>query len=169
MQNIPYKPPFFNPVISLLHTCFHPANMLCLLQKSDCPLTTPLVLFHSFYRIIYVLLLASVVSWLALDTAQRGTRQIVSFFGLFFLIFLMFLFSKHPFRVRHAFMHTHAHAHACTLINEFFRLCLQWSCRTLLWGIGLQFIFALLSFRTTFGLRALQWLGQQAEVHKYMY
>ncbi|XP_051277584.1 solute carrier family 28 member 3-like [Dicentrarchus labrax] len=86
--------------------------------------------------IIYVLLLLAVVCWLALDTAQRGTRQLVSFFGLLLLIFLMLLFSKHPFR---------------------------WSWQTLLWGVGLQFIFGLLILRTTFGLSVLQWLGKQAE------
>ncbi|XP_073321881.1 solute carrier family 28 member 3-like [Pagrus major] len=87
--------------------------------------------------IIYMLLLVAVVCWLALDTAQRGTRQLVSFFGLLLFIFLMMLFSKHPFR---------------------------WSWRTLLWGIGLQFIFGLLIVRTTFGLGGLQWLGKQAEI-----
>nr|XP_046243553.1 solute carrier family 28 member 3-like isoform X1 [Scatophagus argus] len=86
--------------------------------------------------IIYVLLLVAVVCWLALDTAQRGTRHLMSFFGLLLLIFLMLLFSKHPFR---------------------------WSWRTLLWGVGLQFLFGLLGLRTTFGLGALQWLGDQVE------
>ncbi|KAM3610763.1 uncharacterized protein V6R79_008629 [Siganus canaliculatus] len=86
--------------------------------------------------IIYVLLLVAVVCWLVLDTAQRGTRQLVSFCGLLLFIFLMLLFSKHPFR---------------------------WSWQTLLWGIGLQFIFGLLSLRTTFGLAALQWLGKRVE------
>ncbi|XP_044052173.1 solute carrier family 28 member 3-like isoform X1 [Siniperca chuatsi] len=87
--------------------------------------------------IISVLLLVAVVCWLALDTAQRGTRQIVSFFGLLLLIFLMLLFSKHPFR---------------------------WSWQTLLCGIGLQFVFGLLILRTRFGLGALQWFGKQAEI-----
>uniref|UniRef100_A0A3Q0R3M4 Solute carrier family 28 member 3 n=1 Tax=Amphilophus citrinellus TaxID=61819 RepID=A0A3Q0R3M4_AMPCI len=81
-------------------------------------------------------LLVAVVCWLALDTAQRGTRQLVSFFGLLLFIFLTLLFSKHPFR---------------------------WSWQTLLWGTGLQFIFGLLILRTTFGLIALQWLGNKVE------
>uniref|UniRef100_A0A3Q1CTI6 Sodium/nucleoside cotransporter n=1 Tax=Amphiprion ocellaris TaxID=80972 RepID=A0A3Q1CTI6_AMPOC len=87
--------------------------------------------------IIYMLLLVAVACWLALDTAQRGTRQLVSFFGLLLFIFLMLLFSKHPFR---------------------------WSWRTLLCGTGLQFIFGLLILRTTSGLSALKWLGNQAEM-----
>ncbi|CAK6950523.1 solute carrier family 28 member 3-like [Scomber scombrus] len=86
--------------------------------------------------IMYVLLLVAVVCWLALDTAKRGTRQLVSFSGLLLLIFLMLLFSKHPFR---------------------------WCWQTLLSGIGLQFIFGLLILRTTVGLGALEWLGKQAE------
>uniref|UniRef100_A0A3Q4H6L5 Sodium/nucleoside cotransporter n=1 Tax=Neolamprologus brichardi TaxID=32507 RepID=A0A3Q4H6L5_NEOBR len=81
-------------------------------------------------------LLVAVVCWLALDTAQRGTRQLVSFFGLLLFVFLTLLFSKHPFR---------------------------WSWQTLFFGTGLQFIFGLLILRTTFGLGALRWLGNKAE------
>ncbi|KAM7392053.1 hypothetical protein PAMP_022695 [Pampus punctatissimus] len=86
--------------------------------------------------IMCVLLLVAVVCWLTLDTAKQGTRQLVSFFGLLLLIFLMLLFSKHPFR---------------------------WRWQTLICGIGLQFAFGLLTLRTTVGLGALQWLGKQAE------
>ncbi|XP_029135047.2 solute carrier family 28 member 3 [Labrus bergylta] len=86
--------------------------------------------------VMCVSLLVAVVFWLALDTAQQGNRQIVSFFGLLLLIFLMVLFSKHPFR---------------------------WSWQTLLCGVGLQFVFGLLSLRTTSGLEALQWLGNLVE------
>ncbi|CAI5650110.1 solute carrier family 28 member 3 isoform X1 [Oreochromis niloticus] len=86
--------------------------------------------------IIYMSVLVAAVCWLALDTAQRGTRQLVSFFGLLLFVFLTLLFSKHPFR---------------------------WSWQTLVFGIGLQFIFGLFILRTTFGLGALQWLGNKAE------
>uniref|UniRef100_A0A669EXP9 Solute carrier family 28 member 3 n=1 Tax=Oreochromis niloticus TaxID=8128 RepID=A0A669EXP9_ORENI len=94
--------------------------------------------FPSFFlfRIIYMSVLVAAVCWLALDTAQRGTRQLVSFFGLLLFVFLTLLFSKHPFR---------------------------WSWQTLVFGIGLQFIFGLFILRTTFGLGALQWLGNKAE------
>lgn len=51
-------------------------------------------------RVLIVALLVAMVLWLALDTAKRGTRQIVSFCGLLLLIFLILLFSKHPFQVR---------------------------------------------------------------------
>lgn len=60
-------------------------------------------------RVLYMSLLVLVVSWLALDTAKQGTRQIVSFFGLLLYIFLMLLFSKHPFHVRHAPTNPPAH------------------------------------------------------------
>uniref|UniRef100_A0A8C7ZAQ2 Sodium/nucleoside cotransporter n=1 Tax=Oryzias sinensis TaxID=183150 RepID=A0A8C7ZAQ2_9TELE len=90
--------------------------------------------------ILYVLLLAAVVCWLILDTAQRGTRQLLSFGGLLFLVFSMMVFSKHPFKVR------------------------LWSWRTLLSGIGLQFIFGLLTLRTEFGLQALTWVGNKVEM-----
>ncbi|XP_059193504.1 solute carrier family 28 member 3-like [Centropristis striata] len=87
--------------------------------------------------LLYVLLLVAVVLWLALDTARRGTRQLVSFCGLLLLIFLMLLFSKHPFR---------------------------WCWQTLLCGIGLQFVFGLLILRTTFGLVGLEWVGEKVKV-----
>uniref|UniRef100_A0A3Q3BEW3 Sodium/nucleoside cotransporter n=1 Tax=Kryptolebias marmoratus TaxID=37003 RepID=A0A3Q3BEW3_KRYMA len=86
---------------------------------------------------MYVLFLVAVVCWVALDTAQRGTRQLVSFSGLLLLIFLMLLFSKHPFR---------------------------WSWQTLVCGTGLQFVLGLLILRTTFGLSVVRWLGNLAEM-----
>ncbi|XP_026177578.1 solute carrier family 28 member 3 isoform X2 [Mastacembelus armatus] len=85
--------------------------------------------------IIYMLMLLAVVFWLALNVVQQGIRPLVSFFGLLLFIFLMLLFSKHPFR---------------------------WCWQTLLCGIGLQFVFGLLILRTTFGSDALGWLGEQA-------
>uniref|UniRef100_A0A3Q3RIV5 Solute carrier family 28 member 3 n=1 Tax=Mastacembelus armatus TaxID=205130 RepID=A0A3Q3RIV5_9TELE len=92
--------------------------------------------------IIYMLMLLAVVFWLALNVVQQGIRPLVSFFGLLLFIFLMLLFSKHPFR---------------------------WCWQTLLCGIGLQFVFGLLILRTTFGSDALGWLGEQATVftHKH--
>lgn len=119
-------------------------------------------------RSICLLLLMAVVLWLALDTAQQGTRQLVSFFGLLLLIFLMLLFSKHPFRVRDK---TNTHKSTPTLLMNCFLVMttcsclLQWSWQTLLCGIGLQFFFGLLILRTTYGLGILQWLGTLIEVH----
>lgn len=46
---------------------------------------------------------------------------------------------------------------------------MQWPWRTLLWGIGLQLIFALLIFRTSSGSGALQWLGKKVEVQYTSY
>ncbi|KAF7654309.1 hypothetical protein LDENG_00071480, partial [Lucifuga dentata] len=87
--------------------------------------------------VTYILLLLFVVLWVTLDTAKRGKRQLMSFAGLVTLIFLMLLFSKYPFR---------------------------WSWRTLLWGIGLQFVFGLLILRTRFGFVAVEWLGDKVEI-----
>ncbi|XP_075875521.1 solute carrier family 28 member 3-like [Nelusetta ayraudi] len=81
-------------------------------------------------------ILAFVVMWFALDTAQRGISQVVSFFGLIMLVVLMHLFSKHPF---------------------------QWSWKCLMWGIGIQYLMALITLRTHVGVCALQWLGDQVE------
>ncbi|XP_029685592.1 solute carrier family 28 member 3-like isoform X2 [Takifugu rubripes] len=84
-----------------------------------------------------VSLLVFVVLWLVLDTAQRGPRQMVSFLGLLLLIFLMLLFSKHPFK---------------------------WSWRVLVLGILIQFIIALLIFRTSTGDSALKWAANKVEI-----
>ncbi|CAJ1068933.1 solute carrier family 28 member 3-like [Xyrichtys novacula] len=118
-----------------MQTCWFISSLLSSSLCSPANLSLSLSLSLSL-RTICVLLLVAVVLWLALDTAQQGTRQLVSFFGLLLLIFLMMLFSKHPFR---------------------------WSWQTLLCGVGLQFVFGLLILRTTFGLGALQWLGKLIE------
>lgn len=57
--------------------------------------------FHSPSRVVFGTILTLMVLWLALDTAQRGIRQVVSFFGLVFFVLVMLMFSRHPFRVRH--------------------------------------------------------------------
>lgn len=73
----------------------------------------------SLSRMIYMLLLVAVVCWFALDTAQKGTRQLMSFFGLLVFIALMLLFSKHPFRVRDSHptfnMNTHSLSNECLI------------------------------------------------------
>ena len=142
-------------------------DVLAVCYRPSASFHLPSTRFFSLSRIIYVLLLAAVLSWFVLDTAQRGTRQIVSFFGLLLLVFLMLLFSKHPFRVRHT-QNPVSPSHTHTLNNVlFFIVCwTQWSFRTLVWGMGLQFVLALLSFRTTFGLQAVQWAGHQIEVRQ---
>uniref|UniRef100_A0A3Q2XWU3 Sodium/nucleoside cotransporter n=1 Tax=Hippocampus comes TaxID=109280 RepID=A0A3Q2XWU3_HIPCM len=87
--------------------------------------------------LIYACVLVGLVCWLVLDTAKRGERQLMSFFGLLLLIFLMMLFSKHPFNVIPPLL-----------------FC----------GLGLQFAFGLLVLRTSFGFKALNWLGQRVEI-----
>nr|XP_023658616.1 solute carrier family 28 member 3 [Paramormyrops kingsleyae] len=87
--------------------------------------------------VVYAVLLGALVSWLVLDTARNGSQQLVSFAGLLIFSLVTVLFSKYPFRI---------------------------SWRTLLWGIGLQFLFGLLILRTRAGYLATDWLGKQVEV-----
>ncbi|XP_061673191.1 solute carrier family 28 member 3-like [Syngnathoides biaculeatus] len=86
--------------------------------------------------LMYACALVGLVCWLVLDTAKRGQRQLVSFFGLLLLIFFTMVFSKHPFR---------------------------WSWQALSCGVGLQFVFGLLVLRNSFGFKALEWLGKFVE------
>ncbi|XP_046520872.1 solute carrier family 28 member 3-like [Equus quagga] len=86
--------------------------------------------------VIWSSLILGVVFWLIFDTAKLGQRQLVSFGGLLVYVILLFLFSKHPTKVR-------------------------W--RPVLGGIGLQFLLGLIILRTGPGLMAFQWLGKQVQ------
>ncbi|XP_067838422.1 solute carrier family 28 member 3-like [Heptranchias perlo] len=85
---------------------------------------------------LYVCSAAFVILWLALDTAKQGVHQLISFMGLVVFIIILFIFSKHPRKVK-------------------------WS--TVFWGVSLQFLFGLLILRTKVGFYAFQWLGQQVQ------
>ncbi|XP_067884977.1 solute carrier family 28 member 3-like [Heterodontus francisci] len=87
--------------------------------------------------LLYVVSIVFVILWLALDTAKQGTSQLISFVGLFMFIMLLFIFSKHPGKVR-------------------------W--RTVFWGLALQFIFGLIILRTESGFYAFQWMGKQVQI-----
>ncbi|CAF94919.1 unnamed protein product, partial [Tetraodon nigroviridis] len=87
--------------------------------------------------VLYASLLVLTVLWLVLDTAKQGTRQIVSFFGLLLFVLLMLVFSKHPF---------------------------HWSWQALISGTLLQFLIALLIFRTSSGASAVEWIAQKVEI-----
>lgn len=91
---------------------YHTSSLPCFISRHN-------FLLHLFSRVTYGLLLLATVLWIALDTAQQGTKQIVSFFGLLLLVFLMLLFSKHPFKVRPAFPHQHTTIQTYTLSDEF--------------------------------------------------
>ncbi|XP_078252913.1 solute carrier family 28 member 3-like [Rhinoraja longicauda] len=88
-------------------------------------------------RGLYIAMVTFTVLWLALDTWKEGADQIISFFGLCMLVILTFIFSKYPGKVK-------------------------W--RTVFWGIGLQFILALLILRTHTGFVAVNWLGIQVQI-----
>ncbi|XP_007933492.1 sodium/nucleoside cotransporter 2 [Orycteropus afer afer] len=80
--------------------------------------------------------LIGLILWLALDTAQRP-EQLMSFAGICMFIIILFACSKHHSAV---------------------------SWRTVLWGLGLQFVFGILVIRTDPGFIAFQWLGNQVQI-----
>lgn len=80
--------------------------------------------------------LVGLILWLALDTAQRP-EQLMSFAGICIFILMLFACSKHHSAV---------------------------SWRTVLWGLGLQFVFGVLVIRTDPGFNAFQWLGDQIQI-----
>ncbi|XP_072441897.1 solute carrier family 28 member 3-like [Chiloscyllium punctatum] len=90
-----------------------------------------------FKILLYMILLVLVVLWLILDTAKQGMNQLISVVGLLLFILFLFIFSKHPDKVR-------------------------W--RTILWGIGLQFVFGLIILRTEAGFHVFQWMGSQVQI-----
>ncbi|KAF5891576.1 sodium/nucleoside cotransporter 2-like, partial [Clarias magur] len=73
------------------------------------------------------------VAWLAVDTWQNPER-LISFGGVCLFILGLFIFSAKRYAVR-------------------------W--RTILWGLGLQFVMGLFVIRTKPGLIAFNWLGEQ--------
>uniref|UniRef100_A0A8C4S086 Solute carrier family 28 member 3 n=1 Tax=Erpetoichthys calabaricus TaxID=27687 RepID=A0A8C4S086_ERPCA len=92
---------------------------------------------HWLKWVLYIALIAAVICWLVFDTANQGTRQLISFGGLLMYIALMFIFSKHPTKI---------------------------SWRTVFSGVGLQFVFGVIILRTQIGYDAFDWTGKQMEV-----
>uniref|UniRef100_A0A8C4RY55 Sodium/nucleoside cotransporter n=1 Tax=Erpetoichthys calabaricus TaxID=27687 RepID=A0A8C4RY55_ERPCA len=91
---------------------------------------------HWLKWVLYIALIAAVICWLVFDTANQGTRQLISFGGLLMYIALMFIFSKHPTKI---------------------------SWRTVFSGVGLQFVFGVIILRTQIGYDAFDWTGKQME------
>ncbi|NXL94172.1 S28A1 protein, partial [Alectura lathami] len=86
--------------------------------------------------LLYVLILGGLVAWLALDTG-RNPEQLISLAGFCFLVLFLFAFSKHHGAV---------------------------SWRAVFWGLGLEFLIGLFIIRTTPGIQAFQWLGDQIQI-----
>ncbi|KAK2524638.1 sodium/nucleoside cotransporter 1 [Columba guinea] len=86
--------------------------------------------------LLWVALLGGLIAWLALDTS-RHPEQLISLAGFGFLVLLLFACSKHHCAV---------------------------SWRAVFWGLGLEFLFGLFVLRTTPGVQAFQWLGDQIQV-----
>ncbi|XP_065544862.1 sodium/nucleoside cotransporter 1 isoform X7 [Lathamus discolor] len=85
--------------------------------------------------LLWVALLGGLIIWLALDTA-RNPEQLISLAGFCFLVLFLFACSKHHSAV---------------------------SWRAVSWGLGLEFVFGLFILRTTPGIQAFQWLGDQIQ------
>uniref|UniRef100_A0A8B9P3C6 Sodium/nucleoside cotransporter n=1 Tax=Apteryx owenii TaxID=8824 RepID=A0A8B9P3C6_APTOW len=85
--------------------------------------------------LLCVVLLGGLVTWLVLDTS-RNPEQLISFAGLCFLVLFLFACSKHHGAV---------------------------SWRAVFWGLGLEFLLGLFILRTTPGVQAFQWLGDQIQ------
>ncbi|KAK9393928.1 sodium/nucleoside cotransporter 2 [Crotalus adamanteus] len=86
--------------------------------------------------VLCAILLIALITWLVLDVSQRK-EQLVSLGGFCVLVFLLFLFSKHPMAV---------------------------SWRAVFWGLGLQFVLGIFIIRTEPGFQAFQWLGNQIQI-----
>ncbi|NXG16737.1 S28A1 protein, partial [Grallaria varia] len=81
-------------------------------------------------------LLGGLISWLALDTA-RNPEQLISLGGFCVLVLFLFACSKHHGAV---------------------------SWRAVFWGLGLEFLFGLFVLRTSPGVQAFRWMGDQIQI-----
>ncbi|NXS70250.1 S28A1 protein, partial [Pandion haliaetus] len=85
--------------------------------------------------LLWVALLGGLITWLALDTS-RNPEQLISLAGFCFLVLFLFACSKHHGAV---------------------------SWRVVFWGLGIEFLLGLFILRTTPGIEAFQWLGDQIQ------
>ncbi|NWU08162.1 S28A1 protein, partial [Cephalopterus ornatus] len=86
--------------------------------------------------LLWVALLAGLIAWLVLDTA-KNPEQLISLGGFCTLVLFLFACSKHHGAV---------------------------SWRAVFWGLGLEFLFGVFVLRTTPGVQAFQWLGDQIQI-----
>uniref|UniRef100_A0A8B9Z7J7 Sodium/nucleoside cotransporter n=1 Tax=Buteo japonicus TaxID=224669 RepID=A0A8B9Z7J7_9AVES len=106
------------------------------LFKKHCGAKVMLLLIWDFLcRLLWVALLGGLITWLVLDTS-RNPEQLISLAGFCFLVLFLFACSKHHGAV---------------------------SWRAVFWGLGIEFLFGLLILRTTPGIQAFQWLGDQIQ------
>ncbi|KFQ33549.1 Sodium/nucleoside cotransporter 1, partial [Merops nubicus] len=85
--------------------------------------------------LLWVAILGGLITWLVLDTS-RNPEQLISLAGFCFLVLFLFACSKHHGAV---------------------------SWRAVFWGLSLQFLFGLFILRTSPGIQAFQWLGDQIQ------
>ncbi|XP_074659195.1 solute carrier family 28 member 3-like [Tubulanus polymorphus] len=89
---------------------------------------------NSKYLGFIVLVVIGVILVLVFEVGLKNPRNLISLSGVAVYITLFYIFSKHPARVK-------------------------W--RPVFWGLGLQFIFALLILRTVWGYAAFDWAGKR--------
>ncbi|XP_068026376.1 sodium/nucleoside cotransporter 2-like [Melanerpes formicivorus] len=85
--------------------------------------------------LLWAALLGGLIAWLVLDTS-KNPEQLISLAGFCFLVLFLFAFSEHHSAV---------------------------SWRAVLWGLGLEFLFGIFVLRTTPGIQAFRWLGNQIQ------
>ncbi|XP_025093354.1 solute carrier family 28 member 3-like [Pomacea canaliculata] len=91
--------------------------------------------------VLYVLMAGFAVIFVIVDIALREPRNLMSLTGMAFFVIVLYITSTDPARV-------------------------NW--HPVFWGMSLQYIFALLIIRTTWGYDAFQWLGDRVtELLKY--
>ncbi|XP_032555555.1 sodium/nucleoside cotransporter 1-like [Chiroxiphia lanceolata] len=86
--------------------------------------------------LLWVAILAGLIAWLVLDTA-KNPEQLISLGGFCALVLFLFACSKHHGAV---------------------------SWRAVFWGLGLEFLFGVFVLRTTPGVQAFKWLGDQIQI-----
>ncbi|XP_074647345.1 solute carrier family 28 member 3-like [Tubulanus polymorphus] len=90
--------------------------------------------FQVFKWVFIVLVLIALILVLVLEVGMKNPRNLLSGAGLIAYVLLCFVTSKNPSKVK-------------------------W--RPVLWGLGLQFVFALIILRTFWGYTAFKWAGDR--------
>lgn len=89
----------------------------------------------NFFKYLFIfLVLAGFIVFVSIDIARKRPRNLISLSGHLIYIILFFMFSYNPSKVR-------------------------W--RPVVWGLGIQFVFAVLILRTSWGFEAFNWLGNR--------
>lgn len=108
-----------------------------------------------WFRGTYGLLLAALIVYLVVDTAENRWR-LVSFVGLIVFLLILIIFSTDPRGVSYCPLSDSSRSQSFSWINWF-----QIDWRPVFWGLGLQFVLGLLVLRWSVGNAVFTWLGNQ--------